>query len=102
MDGTEYAVKKIPIRSEGIQSVRNYLSEVKTFASMNHPNIVQYKGAWLEIGAPSVKHSVQKIALNSEQKVKILISSYNSITCHFFTHNPGNNYEFTAIYVHLL
>ncbi|CAH1997152.1 unnamed protein product [Acanthoscelides obtectus] len=53
LDGTEYAIKKIPIRSEGIQSVRTYLSEVKTFASMNHPNIVQYKGAWLEIGAPS-------------------------------------------------
>ncbi|CAH1117703.1 unnamed protein product [Phaedon cochleariae] len=53
LDGTEYAVKKIPIRSDGIQSVRSYLSEVKTFASLNHPNIVQYKGAWLEIGAPS-------------------------------------------------
>ncbi|XP_072393410.1 eukaryotic translation initiation factor 2-alpha kinase 1-like [Diabrotica undecimpunctata] len=52
LDGTEYAIKKIPIQSEGIESVRTYLSEVKTFASMNHSNIVQYKGAWLEIGAP--------------------------------------------------
>lgn len=72
LDGTEYAVKKIPIRSEGIQSVRNYLSEVKTFASMNHCNVVQYKGAWLEIGAPSPKNSIHKITLDQEQKVSIL------------------------------
>ncbi|KAJ8972290.1 hypothetical protein NQ314_000248 [Rhamnusium bicolor] len=58
LDGTEYAVKKIPIRSEGIESVRNYLSEVKTFASMNHSNIVQYKAAWLEIGAPSTNRAI--------------------------------------------
>ncbi|KAJ3653768.1 hypothetical protein Zmor_013003 [Zophobas morio] len=50
LDGTEYAVKKIPIRAEGIEAVRNYLSEVKTFASVNHSNIVQYKAAWLELG----------------------------------------------------
>jgi translation initiation factor 2-alpha kinase 1 len=52
LDGTEYAVKKIPIRAEGIEAVRNYLSEVKTFASVNHSNIVQYKAAWLELGGP--------------------------------------------------
>lgn len=52
LDGTEYAVKKISIKAEGIEAVRNYLSEVKTFASLNHSNIVQYKAAWLELGAP--------------------------------------------------
>ncbi|KAF5270509.1 hypothetical protein FQA39_LY08387 [Lamprigera yunnana] len=56
LDGTDYAVKKIVIRSEGIKSVRNYLSEVKTFASLNHSNVVQYKAAWLELGASS-KHT---------------------------------------------
>lgn len=70
MDGTEYAVKKIPIRSEGIQSVRNYLSEVKTFASMNHANIVQYKGAWLEIGSPFTKHSIQSLSVVHQQNVR--------------------------------
>ena len=33
----------------------NYLSEVKTLASLNHPNIVQYKAAWLELGADAGK-----------------------------------------------
>lgn len=55
LDGTEYAMKKIPIRSEGIESVKSYLSEVKTFASLNHSNIVQYKAAWLEVGDPTYK-----------------------------------------------
>ncbi|KAL3282281.1 hypothetical protein HHI36_005470 [Cryptolaemus montrouzieri] len=51
LDGTEYAIKKIPIRCEGLEHVKNYLSEVKTFASVNHPNIVQYKAAWLDMGS---------------------------------------------------
>lgn len=50
LDDTDYAVKKISIRSEGIKSVMKYLSEVKTFAALNHANIVQYKAAWLELG----------------------------------------------------
>lgn len=36
----------------------NYLSEVKTFASLNHANIVQYKAAWLELGANSRKNVI--------------------------------------------
>lgn len=58
LDGTEYAVKKIPIRSDGIESVKTYLSEVKTFASLNHSNIVQYKAAWLELGAPKTDNAI--------------------------------------------
>ncbi|XP_060518124.1 interferon-induced, double-stranded RNA-activated protein kinase-like [Cylas formicarius] len=58
LDDTEYAVKKIAIHSEGIESVKHYLSEVKTFASMNHSNIVQYKAAWLEIGPPSINKAI--------------------------------------------
>lgn len=59
LDGTEYAVKKIYIRSNGIQSVMSYLAEVKTFASLNHPNIVQYKAAWLELGIASSKTAIK-------------------------------------------
>lgn len=63
LDGTDYAVKKIFIRSEGIKSVMKYLSEVKTFAALNHANIVQYKAAWLELG---VNASNNKFSENSE------------------------------------
>lgn len=58
LDGTEYAVKKIPIRSDGIECVKTYLSEVKTFASLNHSNIVQYKAAWLELRSPKNDHAI--------------------------------------------
>lgn len=60
LDGSEYAVKKIPIRSEGIESVKSYLSEVKTFASLNHSNIVQYKAAWLELGVPKLDKAIKE------------------------------------------
>lgn len=68
LDGTEYAVKKIPIRSEGIESVKNYLSEVKTFASLNHSNIVQYKAAWLELGAPKTNKAITHDFSDSEEE----------------------------------
>lgn len=31
---------------------------MKTFASLNHPNVVQYKAAWLEIGSPKVDNAI--------------------------------------------
>lgn len=48
LDGIEYAVKKITIRSTTIKNVLVHLAEVKTLASLNHINIVPYKAAWLE------------------------------------------------------
>ncbi|GLV41799.1 pancreatic eIF-2alpha kinase [Carabus blaptoides fortunei] len=66
LDGSEYAVKKIYIRSNGIKSVTDYLSEVKTFASLNHSNIVQYKAAWLELGIPSTKTALVVSKDNSD------------------------------------
>lgn len=48
LDGIEYAVKKVNIKSTTINHVLHHLSEVKTLASLNHINIVPYKAAWLE------------------------------------------------------
>lgn len=31
---------------------------MKTFASLNHSNIVQYKAAWLELGAPKIDKAI--------------------------------------------
>lgn len=77
LDGTQYAVKKIPIRSEGINAVRNYLTEVKTFASLNHSNIVQYKAAWLELGVATSKNAISGHQNESESS-SMFESSYNS------------------------
>ncbi|XP_018329399.1 eukaryotic translation initiation factor 2-alpha kinase 1-like [Agrilus planipennis] len=65
LDGTEYAIKKIFIQSESVKSIMNYLSEVKTFASLNHFNIVQYKAAWLELGAAVTENIITDSTDNS-------------------------------------
>ncbi|KAB0798243.1 hypothetical protein PPYR_09239 [Photinus pyralis] len=74
LDGTDYAIKKIVIRSEGIKSIRNYLSEVKTFASLNHSNVVQYKAAWLELGGARNKQVDNNVSYTTEP------SDHNLIT----------------------
>lgn len=48
LDQVVYAVKKIPLKYENVQTFERKLNEVKTLAKLNHPNIVQYKAAWLE------------------------------------------------------
>ncbi|XP_046413550.1 eukaryotic translation initiation factor 2-alpha kinase 1-like [Neodiprion virginianus] len=48
LDGTEYAIKKVVVPSCRVQNIMRYLKEVKTLATLNHPNIVPYKGAWIE------------------------------------------------------
>lgn len=48
LDGIEYAVKKVTIKYRTISRVLSHLAEVKTFACLNHNNIVPYKAAWLE------------------------------------------------------
>ncbi|XP_048508178.1 eukaryotic translation initiation factor 2-alpha kinase 1-like isoform X2 [Athalia rosae] len=48
LDGTEYAIKKVVVPSRRVQNIMQYLEEVKTLAALNHPNIVPYKGAWIE------------------------------------------------------
>lgn len=48
LDGIEYAVKKIVIKSVTIGRILSHLAEVKTLASLNHQNVVAYKAAWLE------------------------------------------------------
>lgn len=58
MDGREYAVKKVSIRSNDwvspgteafSQELHRVLREVKFLALLDHPNIVRYYTAWLEM-----------------------------------------------------
>ena len=54
LDGRDYAVKKVSIRSGGggdvfQQQLQRVLREVKILAVLDHPNIVRYYTAWLEI-----------------------------------------------------
>lgn len=57
LDGVEYAIKKVNIKSSNVNSIMTHLAEVKTIASLNHPNIVNYKAAWLE---PMIESKIKK------------------------------------------
>lgn len=57
LDGREYAIKKVWIRydtrlpqEEFSQRLQRTLREVKSLALLDHPNIVRYYTAWLELG----------------------------------------------------
>lgn len=47
LDQIDYAIKKIWI-PDLYGDLTPYIAEVRTFANLNHPNIVPYKTAWLE------------------------------------------------------
>ena len=56
LDGYSYAVKKIPLAStvlyrvqkKGPTELNAILTELRTMAGMDHPNIVRYYGGWIE------------------------------------------------------
>ncbi|XP_043254555.1 eukaryotic translation initiation factor 2-alpha kinase 1-like isoform X3 [Colletes gigas] len=94
LDGIEYAVKKIIVRSGRVKSIMHHLEEVKTLAKLNHTNIVSYKGAWIEPtlppaflqSLPSTSHSPSK--LNSADKRK---SRYKSCANKSFNSQSQSN-----------
>uniref|UniRef100_A0A7S3K1T2 non-specific serine/threonine protein kinase n=1 Tax=Aureoumbra lagunensis TaxID=44058 RepID=A0A7S3K1T2_9STRA len=49
LDAKEYAIKKIQLRSSG-KLLNKILREVKILAGLDHPNVVRYYQAWLEMG----------------------------------------------------
>jgi NIMA (never in mitosis gene a)-related kinase len=47
-DGCEYALKKVKISKLQEKEIENALNEIRILASISHPNIVEYKEAFLE------------------------------------------------------
>lgn len=89
LDGVEYAVKKVYIKSCDVDSIMSHLSEVKTIASLDHSNVVSYKAAWLE---PMIESRVKKkripMDMDSEEFPNNLGSSAQpNIITSFKTHN---------------
>lgn len=68
LDGIEYAVKKVTIKTQTINSILSHLAEVKTFASLNHTNIVPYKAAWLEPLFDDVKNPPRATTVKRSHK----------------------------------
>lgn len=72
IDDQCYAIKKIAFdvtsSSQGIRSLR----EVKILAGLNHPNIVRYFGAWLEMTS-SLENSDNRSSQSSESQNSCLL-----------------------------
>lgn len=75
LDGREYAIKKIHIRSEVDQNgnitkefsqrLHRVLREVKILALLDHPNVVRYYTAWLELEEEGDSaHQIQDMMTN--------------------------------------
>ncbi|KOB72085.1 EIF 2a kinase [Operophtera brumata] len=91
LDGVEYAVKKVYIKSCDVDSIMSHLAEVKTIASLNHPNVVSYKAAWLE---PMIESTVKKkrIPMDTDSEEfslnsNLTSSAHPNIITSFKTHN---------------
>lgn len=92
LDGVQYAVKKVYIKSSDVDSVMSHLAEVKTIASLNHPNIVNYKAAWLEPMIESSLTKKHKIPMDTDSDDFSLDTDFRSsvhpnIITSFKTHN---------------
>ncbi len=51
IDGTAYAIKKIPIRDLDYEKSNFYLNEVRHLAKFNHENVVRYFTSWIEFSS---------------------------------------------------
>lgn len=47
-DNIEYALKKVKIMNLSEKEKENALNEIRILASITHPNVVQYKEAFVE------------------------------------------------------
>ncbi|KAG5672335.1 hypothetical protein PVAND_002469 [Polypedilum vanderplanki] len=63
LDNNIYAIKKILIKSTSVKNILSHLREVKTFASLNHINVVPYKSCWLE---PLISYEQEKTIYDDE------------------------------------
>ncbi|KAJ8729711.1 hypothetical protein PYW08_001292 [Mythimna loreyi] len=92
LDGVEYAVKKVYIKSSDVNSIMTHLAEVKTIASLNHPNIVNYKAAWLEPMIESTVKKKRKFKMDTDNEdftfnSNLISSAQPNIITSFKTHN---------------
>lgn len=75
IDGIEYAIKKVNIHFKDLSSISSHLLEVQTLASLNHPNIVPYKSAWLE---PLIKYETKNVKFAQDSSSQISNSDESS------------------------
>lgn len=53
-DGKEYALKKVKMGGLSDKEKENALNEVRFLASINHPNVIAYKDAFIDQSSASL------------------------------------------------
>ncbi|XP_026672231.1 eukaryotic translation initiation factor 2-alpha kinase 1-like isoform X2 [Ceratina calcarata] len=91
LDGIEYAIKKIIVRSDRVKSIVERLDEVKTLARLNHANIVPYKGAWIEPTLPSTSFRLISPEQSSESNGSASKGKESSTENSDATNSKGNS-----------
>lgn len=54
-DGQIYALKKVKIGTQSVKDKENAINEVRILSSINHPNVVQYKEAFIDNDSQTLK-----------------------------------------------
>ncbi|KAG5330394.1 E2AK1 kinase, partial [Acromyrmex charruanus] len=71
LDGIEYAIKKIVMPIDHIETIKQQLNEVWTLAKLKHTNIVSYNAAWMEpLSSPNISSSTDRKSYRSSHRSK--------------------------------
>lgn len=75
MDGTVSAVKKTVFKWKSVKTALPHLVEVYTLASLDHPNIVPYKTAWIEPEFVSSQQENDDLSVSEYDQTTIFYNS---------------------------
>lgn len=106
MDGRDYAVKRVPFRSQGYasDSVQQVMREVHCLAACNHAHVVRYYTSWLEPSWMTGGASTSTTAAAAAAVAALGASSSSSSNSYgrsnhfqkikkFLTERPANSYS---------
>ncbi|XP_018317462.1 eukaryotic translation initiation factor 2-alpha kinase 1 isoform X3 [Mycetomoellerius zeteki] len=97
LDGIEYAIKKIVMPGDCIETIQQQLNEVWTLAKLKHTNIVSYNAAWMEPSSPSISSSTDRESYRSSHESKYYRketkSTYSSQSIDDLFDNNGVNFN---------
>jgi hypothetical protein len=91
LDSNLYAVKKIPIKM--IENINNYipLREVRQLSQLNHPNIIRYYSAWIEIDMIDDANHSNLNSINFDDSISNSSISNNSVSNNSVSNNSVSN-----------
>lgn len=99
LDGIEYAIKKIVMPVDHIETIKQQLNEVWTLAKLKHTNIVSYNAAWMEpLSSPNISSSTDRKSSHRSKYYQEKTKSYHSQSINdLFDNKNGVNFNNSKI-----